>query len=444
MKRNVILLSFMAFVINLGFGAAAPLIPFLLLSYEGLITELPEKIGKIPNAPEIAFQISTIMAAFMLTRAFLARYFGRLSDSIGRKKLIIVGLIFYSILAFLYTLAASWIHLLLIRAFQGVASAMVWPIAEAMIADSVRIDERGRYMGWYMTFSNVSFFIGPAIGVILYKFAAFYLGWGIPEVFIFPFYILFALAIFSIFISLFTKETVFPKRKKQRIRKPLADEISETPTIILPPHISRSIMVIYIMGFANGIAMGLVAPVTQLFVIQYITADPAALGALSTISGFIGFLINYPSGYISDLFGRRRVVILGQITLRISTFFLPFIRTFEQLLMIYSLRSAAFNIMSPAYRALQADLVPIKMRGKIFGTVQTLFNFGAATTPLGGLLYQLASKCQFNILGYIVPGVAISFWLSTMIGIFTTILFALYVHEPTKEEKELISEHSIS
>lgn len=58
LKRNVYILSIVAFIVNLGFGAAMPLIPFLLLSYEGRLTDLPENLGKIEGAEAIAFQIN--------------------------------------------------------------------------------------------------------------------------------------------------------------------------------------------------------------------------------------------------------------------------------------------------------------------------------------------------------------------------------------------------
>ncbi len=440
MKRNVIILSILAFFVNLGFGAVMPLLPFLLLSYEGRLTDLPENLGKIPEVSTIALQMTILMSAFMITRAFLAAYFGNLSDKVGRKKIISIGLALYTIISIGYALSTNWIELLLVRAVQGVASAMVWPVAEAMLTDSVPWSERGRYMGWYMTASNISFFIGPTFGAYLYKIAAIVFKFGLPFSLVFPFYILALLSLVGFMLNFFTVETVVGERRigiKEALRNSINDSFSGG--IELPPGVSRSIKVIYIMGLANGVAMGLVAPITSIFVIQYITSDPAAIGYLSTIAGFVGFLVNYPAGHISDIVGRKKIVILAQIMTRTVTFLMPFTRRYEELVLLYSTRAAAFNIMSPAYRALQADLVPKKLRGRVFGTVQSLFNIGAASSPIGGYIYQISAKWIFNILGYIVPGVAVSFWLSTAIGIFTTILFILFVIEPTKELKKRIS-----
>ena len=440
MKRNVIILSVLAFFVNLGFGAVMPLLPFLLLSYEGKLTDLPENLGKIPAASEIALQMTILMSAFMITRAFLAAYFGNLSDKVGRKKIISIGLALYTVISIGYALSTNWIELLFVRAVQGVASAMVWPVAEAMLTDSVLWSERGRYMGWYMTASNISFFIGPTFGAYLYKVAVIVFNFGLPFSLVFPFYVLALLSLVGFILNFFAVETIIGERRVG-IREALRNSINDSfnSTIELPSEVSRSIKVIYVMGLANGVAMGLVAPITSIFVIQYITSDPAAIGYLSTIAGFVGFLVNYPAGYISDIVGRKKIVILAQLMTRTVTFLMPFTKKYGDLVLLYSTRAAAFNMMSPAYRALQADLVPKKLRGRVFGTVQSLFNVGAASAPIGGYIYQISAKWSFNILGYIVPGVAVSFWLSAAIGIFTTILFILFVIEPTRELKERIS-----
>ncbi len=436
MKRNVYILTAVGFIVNLGFSASMPLLPFLLLYYDGKLTVLPEELGTISTAGDIAVQITVLMAAFMITRAFLARYFGNLSDILGRKKIIILGLVGYTILAYSFILARNWIHILIIRAVQGIASAMVWPVAEAMITDSVPWQVRGRYMGLYIAASNVSFFVGPIVGAYTYKFAAYNLKLGLFNSLIFPFYILTALAILALAISFFTIETI---REGTSYEKrfgflPILNENNKN--IVLKPEITKAIKVLYIMGFANGIAMGLIAPISMLYVIQYITSDPMATGLLSTIAGIVGFIANFPAGYLSDKIGRKKIVIIGQVGTRTATFVLPFSKTFEEIATVYALRTASFNITSPAYRALQADLVPKKIRGKVFGTVQSLFNFGAAVAPFGGYIYQVTANWWLNILGYLVPGVAVAFWLSAIIGVFSTILFILFIPEPKEKERE--------
>ena len=73
--KNLIVASALAFCIYLGFGLTLPLFP----KYVELL-----KGG--------GFEVGILLASFMFTRAFLARPFGRLSDRIGRKKVIVTGM----------------------------------------------------------------------------------------------------------------------------------------------------------------------------------------------------------------------------------------------------------------------------------------------------------------------------------------------------------------
>ena len=429
---NRVILPLISFIITLGFGMIQIVMIYLILSFEGLLTTLPEELKTIPEAHLVAVEYSLLMSAFMLTRAFLARYFGNLSDLIGRKKLIIIGLFLYTLISYGYILSTTWIHLLIMRALQGIASAMVWPVAEALIVDSAPWRERGRWVSIYMMATNASFAIGPALGVYVYKFGVMYFNLGVPDAFKFPFYALFILSLFSFVLSFVLRETIRPVVKSERARRrDLRVALEES----LPPEISKAIFVIYIMGFANGIAMGFVAPLFMIYVNEYVTSDPIILGWLSTISAIAGILVSYPAGYLSDIAGRKNLIVFGQLSTRAMTLLLPFVRTVPALLGVYVIRSISFNIMSPAYRALQGDLVPRELRGKVFGTVQTLFNFGAAAAPFGGWIYSMTSKLEFNILGINLPGVAIVFIISAFIGFFTTALFILFVPEPEKRAK---------
>ena len=437
-KRNIIVLPVAAFVISLGFGIPALLVLYLLLALDGLITELPENLGKIPTVPEIAIQYTLLMSAFMLTRALFAGYFGSLSDRIGRKKLINIGFLIYTVVTYGYIIATEWWHLLIVRIIQGVASAMVWPVAEALIMDSVSWGKRGRIMGIYMTTTNLGFIIGPAFGALVYKIIVNCFRPSLLDSFRLPFYVLMFMSLISTVITLFIVDTIPHAERRVPRRGPLNPV--KTISVELSDKLRRSISVLYLMGLANGFAMGFVAPISSLFIAHYITSDPVILGSLATMAGMLGLAASYPAGRLSDIIGRKKIVVVGQLSTRFLTFYLPFVRKVDELFIVYVTRSIAFNVMSPAFRALQADLVPQRLRGKIFGNVQALFNFGAAFAPLGGYLYWKLSEWSIEFLNYTLPGVALIFWISAIIGFMTTIMFILWVYEPEKTEKEIIAE----
>ncbi len=423
-KRNVIILSIIGFVISLGFGAISPILPYYVVYLEGGISELPEELGVIKQASQYALEYGLMMSAFMLTRAMFARYFGSLSDRLGRKKLIIFGSAIYSVLAYAYILSSSVYHLYLIRGLQGVASAMVWPVAEALLMDSVPSEMRGRSMAIYMTSSNLAMIGGPAVGVALYKFGIYTLGireleWALK----FPFLGLAVMSAISIFFSFLLKEN-HNKTLKERKESPVKVE--------LPKSIRRSINTLYVMGLANGFAMGFIAPIMSLYIMQFISSDPSAIAIVTTISGIIGLAAAYPGGRLSDKIGRKGIVIAAGAFARLMTATIPVARDIESLTFLSTLRSIAFNLYIPPFRALQADISPREIRGKVFGTVQATFNVGAVLGPIiGGQLYQQYAPKEISLIGITLPGAALSFLVSATIGLLSLLLFALYVEEPS-------------
>jgi len=428
-KRNVLILSIIGFVISLGFGAISPILPYYVVYLEGGITELPEELGVIEHASQYALEYGLMMSAFMLTRAIFARYFGSLSDRVGRKKLIVSGSSIYSVLAYAYILSSNVYHLYLIRGLQGVASAMVWPVAEALLMDSVPSEMRGGSMAIYMTSSNLAMIGGPAVGVALYKIGIHVLGireldWALK----FPFLGLAVMSAISIVFSLLLREDG---------KRLLEERKSSSPRVELPKSVRRSINTLYVVGLANGFAMGFIAPIMSLYIMQFISSDPSAIAIVTTVSGMIGLAAAYPGGRLSDRIGRKNIVIVAGTFARLMTAVIPIARDIGSLTLISTFRSIAFNVYTPPFRALQADISPREIRGKVFGTVQTMFNIGAVLGPvIGSQLYQEYAPREVSIVGVTLPGVSLSFLTSAIIGLFSLFLFALYMEEPSTLQEQ--------
>jgi len=158
-----------SFVIGLGFSALTPVFPYLILALKGLIHSLPElTLGPI-RAHEAAIEFSVLTAAFMLARAPTAPVAGALSDMIGRKKTMLTGMILYFVTS-LGFLACNDIWLLAVfRGIHSAASGLVWPVAEAYLADVTPRWSRGKVLSAYVAAQGIAEIAGPAIGVGIYR-----------------------------------------------------------------------------------------------------------------------------------------------------------------------------------------------------------------------------------------------------------------------------------
>ena len=139
------------FVVVLGFSLVAPFFPGYAMNLGASYTML-------------GFIVSIYGAVQLVTQIPI----GRLSDRVGRKKILLLGLVTFSFLPPLYIYAGNAYSLLFIRALGGVGASLVWPTAMALIVDQATARSRGAAMGFY----NAAFFsalaLGPFIGGVLY------------------------------------------------------------------------------------------------------------------------------------------------------------------------------------------------------------------------------------------------------------------------------------
>ncbi len=90
--------------------------------------------------------IGLIFGAFSLSRTAFMPYFGRLSDKKGRKPYIMAGLIGYALISIAFIASEDVQALIFFRFIQGIASAMIMPIAQAYIGDITPAGREGTTM----------------------------------------------------------------------------------------------------------------------------------------------------------------------------------------------------------------------------------------------------------------------------------------------------------
>jgi len=430
---RVLVLSVDALLVQLGFGVIAPSMAFYLIALEGGLTEPPGPGYVVPaeTVAQFAVILGIMMAAFMGTRTLLARYWGNASDTRGRKPIILTGLFGYVLLLVLFGLAQNWIQLVLIRCLQGVVSAMVWPVTQAALMDIVGPERRGEGLGFYTTVSNLGFILGPGLGGLLYNFCRDYLLLAVPDVFRVPYYIGALITLPAAILTIVVLRETCPGKLCLPTNVP--QETVAVPTeggADLGPRVTRMIHALYLMAVMDGLAMGLGQPIFQLFLMSKITSDIGLIGLVISGAGAVGMLFSIPSGRWADRHGRKSLAIWGAVSARGSLFVLPFTRSLAQTSFVWVAQAASMSVSQPALMALQADLVPWKLRGKLFGTLQAFMNGGATIGPiLGGWLYSVFSLVILIAGPLSVEGVVVPFWLASGLGFIGIEALRRYVSE---------------
>lgn len=415
-RKNVNYLASLDFIISLGFGLIMPLFPqyVKLLGGGGL-------------------EVGILFSSFVLTRAILAAPFGNLSDRLGRKRLILVGSFLYALLAVLFTVPTSWPGLTLVRGLQGVASAMVWPVSEALVIDSCPVASRGASLGKIVMASNLGMVVGPFIGGGLYFVAAQYLGFSETNSFKFPFYFT---AIVALIGAIMVWANVTDARSPVKDRPKISfGKLFRPDGMDRQGH--RNLKVLYANAAMEGFSFASIGPLMALFLLlEYPKLEADIISIIIGTAMGLGALVAFPAGRLSDRIGRKKLFVIGGYLSFVGTILIPFGGVLLVIILLLAMRSMAFQVSSPALRALQADTVPEEVRGRLIGMLESMSNFGSVLgAPMGGLLLDAFFAKDIGLPDPF-SGTMVPFLISGGLGIFTVTLVLLLVKEKPKPVPE--------
>lgn len=374
--------------------------------------------------------IGFFTAAFTAANAGLSQRFGALSDRIGRKRLIQAGLLADVLLGTLTGLVWDWAPLLFIRVLNGIATAAVAAPSEASLVDQVPRRRRGEALGFYLTMSMVGFNMGPVFGGAIQSLCSDVFATGLEWSYRIPFFADSLLALIAFFL-------VWKGVKETRGVDPVAKVSTKTERndFKLSKRVADSLKVLYVSSLATGFAVGFIIPVSVLYFGDVFGATPLQIGVILSIAGFVGLTCNLYAGRISDRIGRKPVIALGALPSRLATIAFPFAPDFISAAGITVFRAFGHNVAMPASRALNADLVPEKVRGKLFGRLAAFFSLGAVLGPiLSTLIYDAYrfQTLQIPILNLTFRGAGLPFFISSAIGLLSLILLLVFVQEPKR------------
>jgi DHA1 family tetracycline resistance protein-like MFS transporter len=148
-KTSLLVLFLTVFIDLIGFGMIIPFLPFYAREY---------------GASGVA--VGAVVGIYSIMQFFFAPLWGRLSDRIGRRPVILISLT-ASLLGYsLFALARSFSLLLVSRLVAGIGGANIGT-AQAYIADSTTLENRAKGMGLIGAAFGMGFILGPPLGGIL-------------------------------------------------------------------------------------------------------------------------------------------------------------------------------------------------------------------------------------------------------------------------------------
>jgi multidrug resistance protein len=149
-KRNILILSFSLAVISLGFGIVMPIFPFYM-----------EKMGASGS------DYGLLIAIYAVMQLIFAPIWGSISDRVGRKPILALGIFGSALTLLLFGLSTSYWMLLAARTLSGILSSAALPTTLAYVSDCTTAKERGGGMGRLGGAAALGLILGPGAGGLL-------------------------------------------------------------------------------------------------------------------------------------------------------------------------------------------------------------------------------------------------------------------------------------
>ena len=387
-RQILITLLLSVFIALLGIGIIIPVMPVFA-------TEL--------GANGLA--LGMIIAAFSVSRGLLQPVVGNLSDRWGRKGFLVTGLFVYGLVGLLIPQAGSIINLLLIRAFQGVGSAMIVPIGMAYMSVLAPPGQEGRYQSYL----NIAIFCGIGCGPVIGGIVSDLLG------FESVFYVMAALS-FGAFILVLKN---MPAQQPQV--KASATGLLKSIQMMMQSRLTRGILL------ARLVTMVIMVPsmaFLPLLMTQSIGASGLQIGFVIACRTLVNAVLQVPAGKVADKYNKLFLLVTGCICLSGVIVLIPFMKTFVMFLFIYCLLGFGEAIIWPVLGA-YASIEGRKRYGH--GTMMGVFSLAMSGGIMAGAMLAGFSMD--------VWGIEFAYFVTAAAVLLGTSVAALLIRSGEREDK---------
>src|SRR5216684_6051046 len=362
------------------------------LGYQMALTPvLPIFAADLGAMPEL---IGVIVAASTVTGVFFKLPSGALSDVLGRKRMMVLGALFFAAPPFFYPFVRDPWSLLALRFIHGFATAIFSPVASAYVA-SLAETGRGARLGWFSSANDIGATAGPLIGGFVLYFSASY-----PVTYL----TVGALGVLTLLVVLLLPDLDRRAREAKTFAARAAEFRQGLAEVLKTPPIFVAAGVEAVMYLGYGAFLGFL-PIYAKTVGLNDAEIAIVLGsqlATAVVAKPIG-------GRLSDGLGRKPVIIIGLLLCAAA---LPLIfrsENFVTFVIVAPILGLGIAAVTPVTNALIADLVSARRLGAAMGVFGTIWDIGEAAGPViaGFLIGGLGYAATFDVLAGITAAVTV-------------------------------------
>ena len=374
-KRNLYILTFVLFVVMLGYGIVIPIFPFYIESMGAGGTEL-----------------GLLTASYAVMRLIFGPIWGGLSDRFGRKPILLIGISGYVITMVWFGLANTLWMLFAARILSGILSSATAPTTMAYIGDSAPEEERGGGMGLLGAAGGVGTIIGPVLGGFL---AASSLST--------PFFIAAGMALLSLALAIIFLPESHPAQAKSKGDEAIIDFRAWRQAIFSP------IGTLFALTFISTCGLMIFANVFGLYGLERFNYGPEQVGIIMMVLGLVAALTQgLLAGPITKKWGDELVIRIGLLANAVSFGLMLLADTFLAVILTTAFFGLTVSLQSPALLSLTSRRATVS-QGIAMGLSNSFVSLGRIVGPiLGGVVLDInfnlpyLSGAIFMLLGFLV------------------------------------------
>ncbi|HTY92127.1 MAG TPA: MFS transporter [Methanocella sp.] len=363
---------------NIIFALVSAAIFMDMMVYTLVIPVLPSYATKL-GADTVA--IGIIYGAFSVSLLLFSIPFGILSDRLGRRSFMMLGMLSLAATNVLFALSADVRVLIAARLLQGMSGAATWSAGLAMLADTFGQEERGGRLGLAMSAMSAGTLLGPVVGGILYDNLGYALTFAIPS----------ALACIVGLAFLLVSEPA-----ARVISAPFHQRL--TP-YLKAPRIFLAITLAVVVGAAT---YGVLEPFMPVYMYDIFSATPTMVGLAFGAMSLLSIVFQPVVGRLYDLRVGRLLIAAGMLVSALVVAGCVSMPSFFLTAAVFSLLGITMCFALTPMLPLISDLYGGDGRGSslgmVYGIYNTLFSLGLALGPFAGGL--IAARYGFPFTAY--------------------------------------------
>lgn len=333
------------FVIMLGFGILAPVLPNYAKSF-GVGYE----------------SVGLLISAFSFTRLVADPFVGRFIDRYGERSMSTLGAVWVGVTSIAAGLAPTFPLLVIFRGLGGIGSALFFASLLSFLLRSIPSSRTGRVMSVYYASFNIGFIAGGPLGGLVAN------AFGLAS----PLYIYGA----ACFVSalLFWKTIRNPGRHEHEVRKGGVRRLPWNRTFV-------TVLVV------NGVYLWMIGAIFQTLVPLFGTGQTVGLtlggvGIGLGIATATELVTLYPAGHATDHYGRRAVLIPALAGLALVTAAFGLVSTPIGFMIAMGLLGVASGYSGVPPAPMLSDVTPEELKGSAVAVFRFVGDLGFVIGPL--------------------------------------------------------------